>query len=273
MTEPTEATPEVVAQDSPAIEEPSNQPEVKEAEPENNQEQGDSAPKQPEYVPDEKDVKIARQRAANEQMLAKIRELQEQLKTVQVVQKDDAPKAEDFDTEADYLIARGKHEAKKEFEAQQQAQAQQQVIAEQQKLIAEKERQFNEHEADLRKQKADYDTAAKDAEQAYVMMQHSSPKTFEIVRDYIFMAADNVPALMYYVGQNPDKLDALKGKSPPEIFKSLARMEFEISQAPKVEKSPLPQPISPISGGSKLSKSLEEMSGKELVDWVRKQKT
>ena len=29
MTEPTEATPEVVAQDSPAIEEPSNQPEVR----------------------------------------------------------------------------------------------------------------------------------------------------------------------------------------------------------------------------------------------------
>ncbi len=274
MTDQTDVTPDDVTKDSPAIEQP-QEPEAKQAEPQQEAPASDDNgenPKAADYVPDEKDIKINRQRAANQAMLNKINELTAKLKELEplIVKDHGEPKPDQFDTQEDYLLARGKYEAKREFEAQKQAEAQQRLVAEQQNLIREKEKLFQDQEAALKLEKPDYEGYAKDAELAYTQMQYDDPKTFEKVRDYVFLAAENIPALMYHIGQNPEKLESLKGKSAPEVFKTLAKIELEISSSPKPQKQPLPAPVEPLSGVSKGTKSLEEMSGKELMEWVKR---
>lgn len=198
------------------------------------------------------------------------KELEELRKLQQTVQgkKDGAPKPEDFETQEDYLISKGKFEAMQDYEkAENDRKKSEQEKAYQQK-VSEKRANFDKLEAELRKTTPDYDEATKVFNE---YLSDADPNTtgFQVFRD-ILMESPNMPALAYHLGKNPDILEKLPKMSVIEMARTLFVEEYKLLNAPKASpKQPLPEPPKPLGGSSKTSKSLEQMSPDELREWRR----
>lgn len=83
----------------------------------------------------------------------------------------------------------------------------------------------------------------------------------------VMLEADNPPALLHYLGKNPDVVSELADLSPTQIARRLDRIEREMSQKPKTSQAP--KPLEPISAKA-VSKDPSEMTDKEFAEWRKR---
>lgn len=73
--------------------------------------------------------------------------------------------------------------------------------------------------------------------------------------------ADNPPALLKYLGENPDEAEDLADLTPAQLGRRLAKLESTLSA--KKQTSAAPAPIRPVSGASKVTPDEARMSDAE----------
>jgi len=216
-------------------------------------------------------IKYAMQKRIDKQT-AKLAEMERLLAEKEAVllksqpqQQTDAPKEEDFGTYEEYLKAQGRWEALQEQKEAQQKQAQADRDAAYQKTMAERKVMFDEKETELKKITPDYDEKVAEVESSISLLTDSqkSSTEFQVFRDMLF-SSDNMPALTYELGKNPDLLDKMLTMNPLQIARQIARLELQIENAPKQQHKPVTAPPTPISSNSKANKTIEQMSYKEI---------
>lgn len=210
-----------------------------------------------------KDVKKWKQQA---------REYERQLKEMQSAKETKAegePKPEDFETTEDYLIAKGKHQAKQEIAAEREAAAKAQEEANRQKFVADKRAAFEAQEAELRKTAPDYDTVVQSFNEYLGDLPDEARNTmaYQAFTEAV-LDSDNIAAVSYELGKNPELLEKMKGYGPVRIIKEIARIEFgltgkEATQTKPV--TPVSQPPKPVGGSGKVSQDMYDMDAGEML--------
>lgn len=253
----TVAEPEVV----PAATENAEQdsPQVEESTPELTVEQQLEAEKKARAALEKR---VARQTAANREQQRRYEEALREREAA-TAKKSEAPKQDDYETIEEYLIARGKHEAKEELKAE----AEREREAENQKTIQEHHKKwaesFKAQESAVRQSYPDYDDAAEVLNEA---IEITPPGDGLSAFLQCIKEAENGPSLIYHLGKNPELIEGLRELTPVGIIKAMARIELELeSKGARPKPEITPKPITPTRGTGRASKSLDELSGKELL--------
>jgi len=205
--------------------------------------------------------RIDRQTATNRQREEEIAELRKQIEGLNVP-KDDSPKEEEFDIYEDYLKAVGKHEAKKELEAQQREQLEAQRVAKEQEARAAKEKQYSERVEAYKAEKPDY--AEKEALVEEIVgdaMRNGVTPTIKLMAEAV-LESEAGARIIYELGENPDLLENLLTMSPYEAVRELVKLEGRPVDI--VKEKQLPKPIKNNSGSTKSQKSVKRMSSEEF---------
>jgi hypothetical protein len=176
-----------------------------------------------------------------------------------------APKEDDFESVEDYLKALGRYEAEQEIKTKETERQNAERQAAYQKMIAERQNLAAEKEAEIKKVTPDYDEKVKVVEESISMLSDSQKGSigFQVFRDMLF-SSDNMPALTYELGKNPDLMDEMLTMNPLQIARKIARLEIQLENAPKPQTKPVAIPPNPIKGGG-TPKTEDQMSGKELL--------
>lgn len=165
------------------------------------------------------------------------------------------PKLEDHDYDEDAF-----NEANRQYEidkgvqetlAKQQAEAK----AEQQKTESEKVlADFNEKVKILGK--SDFEEKA-----------NAIPILPQGVADAIMQSEDSAE-MVYHLGSNLDKADAIANMSPAMAMMELGKISAKLKAKPEIKTSAAPDPIAPLKSGSSLSSDIgDEMS---MDEWMKK---
>lgn len=223
-------------------------------------------PEQPKAEPSEADkIKAAMQKRID-RLTKRDAERERQLREFQVKQPAapnalKEPKEEDYKTYEEFVEARGRYKAEVEYQQKQAKEAQERQAAEQTKQIEAKRKDFEVKEVELRKIHPDYDEAVAVMNEFVAQADPRSIGT-AVFRD-VLMDSDNMPALVYHLGKNPDLVESLFTMSPLQIAKTLIKTEMSLADAPKqTPQKPIPNPPNAISGKSNPSgKPLWELDG------------
>lgn len=211
--------------------------------------------------------RIDRLTAQRSEAERRAREYEEKIKSSAPTQKDDAPKEADFETYEDFLIAKGKHEAKKEYEAKQSEAKRLETQEAQAKENEALRQKFEASESEFRKNVPDYDDTVQVLNEAISSVNHKSAE-FQAFRETL-LSSENMPALSYHLGKNPDLLDEMQTLKPIQIVRRLIALEMGIKPADKKVAAPLPQPVKSPSGKGGFNKPLGEMTAAEIDAWRR----
>lgn len=229
--------------------------------------EGEEVKEQPKELSEVEKVKYAMQKRID-RLTAKAAELErshieavEKLKQLDVP-KSNAPREEDFETTEDYLKAVGKYEAQQEIVEKQKAEALAQKNKAYEEKVAAKKASFDAQETEFRKTTPDYDELVQVLNE-FVSTVNTQTQEFQVFRD-VMMDLNNLPAISYELGKNPDLLDKMVKMPPVEIARTLFRLEYDIEKREKPQTQTQPAPPKPVSSSSKGSKSMEDMSYKEL---------
>lgn len=199
---------------------------------------------------------------------ARAQELEKLAQQAKPQQKqDDAPKEADYDSYEEYLVAKGRYEERKETETKAEQAKREQAEAARQADLAKKAELFKVKEAEFKQNTPDYDEAIEGLETVLSDVDKSS-QGYKVFSD-IMLSSENLPALSYHLGKNPELVESLKSMSLMQMARTLFVEEYKLSQQPKPKPSTKPEPPKPLGGGSKSTKSPQEMSGKEILDWLK----
>ncbi len=206
--------------------------------------------------------RIDRQTAKLAELERQSREYAEKLSQYETSKKNEGPKESDFDSTEEYLLAKGAWNKEQEI-AQKQAQERQE---ETQKAYAERMQkrsaEVSAQEAKFRAVTPDYDDATQVLNEYVADADKTSPG-FTVFRD-VLMSAPDLPALSYHLGKNPDLIESLMNKEPAQIAWVLIEEAIKLRDKPKDEYKQPPAPPKPVSGSSAPTKSIEQMSYKEI---------
>lgn len=176
--------------------------------------------------------------------------------------KDEAPKRENFpDDDEGYIRELTKYHAKAELSEGQKASEDQRKQAEQKSVVAKREAVINENAVKAAEHFPDFDS----------VMQENSEELAEIaphVRKELLDLDNGAYAL--YALLREGTLSSLNDMSPSQVARSLARMEdkaLSMSKKPKPVTN-APAPMSANKGTAAVGKSVDSMSGKEILKWV-----
>jgi hypothetical protein len=99
------------------------------------------------------------------------------------------------------------------------------------------------------KKHADFVDTLKDlaAEVGEFVQRNGKPSPF---MEVVLEVADDSPALLYYLGKNPDVASELADLSPLKLAKRLDRIERELGEASKPKTSNAPKPLEPVKAKS-----------------------
>lgn len=240
--------------------------------PEDTKQEGEQAEKQAE--PTEIDVlkksyekRISRQTAANAGANKKIAELQQQIAGLQpkqeAVNKGEINE-DDFDTYEDYIEAKIKDSADRKFKEQLEKHNQekeQRILNEQ---IALEQKEFDRQEAIFRVDVPDYDEVTQVFNEV-IATTDADNKTFIAVTQ-VLKGSDILPEICYHLGSNPDLMTDMLQMTPDKAMREAVRLEYQLNNTKKTNnKKPLAKPPTPVSGGGKGTKSLNSMSGREIM--------
>lgn len=206
--------------------------------------------------------RIDRQTAKNAQMEREIAELRSLVEKSQPAKQSDEPQENQFETTEEYLIAKGKHEARKEYEAA-NAKAKQDVEArEYNEKVAKIRQAFEVKETEFRKTTPDYDDAVSVVND-YIGTAPKDSMHVAVFRDFI-MESDNPAPLLYRLGRDPEIIESMTEMTPMKFARALVRLEMELENAPKQVATKTATPPSPVKGTTSGQKKLDEMSYTEL---------
>ena len=276
----------VATQDAPAVQEPS-QPitEVnKEIEAE-----GQSAveldPVEAKKTIEAQNKKIARQQAANRDQQRQYQEAQKRIAEFEaklsalpnpLADKPNPDNYDDTDAYADAL-ADWKIEQKEKAKANESKQPDVEQIADQKAQWKLKEIDFNAKQEAFKATEPNYEQNAQVVNQFLGLANKSDPRfaTFSTV----LMNAENPPALINYLGENPKEIMGLfNAQTPLDVEFALEAIVEKLGMTTNAEESvqmpkALPTPPSALkSGSTKVNKTIDAMSGRELLDRFAKGK-
>lgn len=203
-----------------------------------------------------------KQRERRREQQAMLAREREQLKTELARLKALAePKAEDFEDDYEFGVARAVYR-----QQQATAEAQSKPLTERAEALDNHAKKLQAQEieekfADFRAKAADFDDRLK-AVAAHPHAQLVSPQVVQIVN------AD--PELLYYIGNNTDKVTALASADGDEALLMLGEMRAAIrAQGDAVAKQPAPPPpIDPVGGGAQQTDP-SKMTSAQYEQWMR----
>lgn len=208
---------------------------------------------------------------------AEARRADEYAKKLEAYQKpaqtdDGSPKESDFATVEDYNKALGRWEAQQEFAKKEAEAKQKEAETQRQAKVAQLQKAHEAKEAEIRKQNPRYDENASVVNEAISLANRDTPE-FKAFADAM-ITSDNMAAVTNFLGENPDRIEALFSMNPAQIYREIARIELQLATPPEPEEETevklVPTPPKPIGGTGKVSRPLDKMSAKELVKWSRK---
>ena len=82
------------------------------------------------------------------------------------------------------------------------------------------------------------------------------------------MQAEDGAAMIYHLGSNPSKADAISQMSPSMAIMELGKLSTQLSTKPETKLSAAPDPIEPVKAGSSLSSAVDD--DMSMDDWMRK---
>lgn len=199
-----------------------------------------------------RDKKIGRQ-------AEQIRSLKEELESL----RGKAPKEADFEGKpyGDYLKAEAKHAAAEESTEREVKRIESRLKSEEAAYKEERGKAIAENAAEARKAFSDFDDVLKAAKPTL----DSLPADIQ----ELFLEADNGAYALFALAKE-GVLDDLADMSPARAAMTIAKMEdkgLSLSKAKEVSKAPAP--ITPLKGTGTGGKSIEQMSGKELLKIAR----
>jgi hypothetical protein len=246
--------------DAAELEAPEVTPEPEPAEPEAPAEESDevSFPKKAVNAISRRDKQIGKLKAQHEQLVAELERLRTQQATKPTPQPTDgAPREADFETYAEYL------EARQDWKMEQK-------LAE----IDSKTKQATQ----TNQEQAYYDSLHKQTEQKLASFVDEVPdaqSVFDEYADVIDACPDNIYKLFLESGDAPLAAYNLakQGKLEDVLQMSHAKAAIEIgralAQAAIKPKTKAPTPLPASRGSVPSGKSLDNMSGDELLKWVK----
>lgn len=210
------------------------------------------------------ELKVKRQTAAYAQLQRKYEEDRaawEQAQQPELVK----PSLDAFDSIEDYEKAVDEYIEKRSENAAGSKATEQMEQARQQEQYAERQADFNAKQAEVMAKHADYNEAADVVTQYLNLADPNHPST-KMFRDSI-LESDNAPALVYFLGKNEAKIEALMTKPPVTIAKMVAGYEQELkAQNVAPVKKVKPKPIKSVKATGKGKKDLSKMTGKEIIE-------
>lgn len=191
---------------------------------------------------------------------------------------DDKPNPDKYENQDDYIEALADWKLAQKEKAKQQEQGSKETEAQKaEKLIefGKMKVNFETKEADFRKSEPNYDKAAGVVNDFMSLANRDSDsfKTFS----QTLLTADNPPALINFLGNNPAEIVAMFKMTPFEVEDRLTTLIEQISDAPKQTaqvngddepepKAVLPTPPSALTGSTRSKKSIDQMTGRELLE-------
>lgn len=227
--------------------------------------------------------KIARQQAANREQQRQFEDARKKIADYEakLAAKPDAiadkPNPDQFDTDDDYAdaLADWKIAQREKAKAEETKQPDVEKLASDKAKWMLKEQEFNGKQESFRKENPNYDSNAQVVNQFLGLANKNDPRFAAF--STVLMNAENPPALINYLGENPKEIMALfNAQTPLEVEFALEGIveklgvshtagegEPDSVQTPKA----LPTPPSAIkTGTTKVNKSPDQMSGRELLN-------
>jgi len=238
----------------------------------------DAAPEEKAETPEElkkrlekAQSKIERQKAANRDQQRQYREMQAKIAEYEAKLKPDdgRPKEEDFDDYGEFKKAEGKWEVQQELKAQ-ESKANEPSPEEVQKQSieqAKKQLEFQAAQTAYIAQKPDYEKNAGVVNQFLALANPKSP-SFKVFGEFALDTSNKGLEIIDHLGANPTKCLELFQMQPDDLREALEEIRDTLD-APKKPKVDLPEPVNPLGAAkSRPSKSMDEMSGRELLDKI-----
>jgi hypothetical protein len=252
---------------------------------ENDGEQGGDETDAPELTPEErikkleqeahaKQKKIDRQRKAlaeADKERAEFRAKQMEFEKVQAqAETSKEPNIDDFETLADYNKARDAFIEKRAIANAQKQMLEQEQARQYQNRMQEMERKFQKDEAEFRQVNPNYDDAAEEFASHVKSINPDPQVRFAIME--VAASEGNASQLINYFGENGgarlDEFERIAAMSPTRAAVEIYKIQQKLNrtQAPATKSEPLPKPPQRAGGSGKVNKSVERMSGRELLD-------
>lgn len=239
---------------------PSEQDAAKEPKPE---------PTEAEKVKQAMQKRIDRQTAAFRAQEERLRQLEGQLTEMaaKAPKVDDAPKQDDYKTYEEWEDATLDYKANKRVQERLKTEKEKELQAAQQKQQQETRRVFEEKENAFRSTAPDYDRVAQEAVTELNTLAQSGVNITGL-RDMV-MSFDNPPEMLYQLGLNPNLIEELVNMQPTKAMRELVKLEIATKGTAKPEPKRAPSPIESLGSKAGGSKSLSQMSAKEISDWAK----
>lgn len=207
-----------------------------------------------------KDKKINKLRAERRELQAQMRELEAKLKDAPQSKGHSEINPDDFDNYGDYinaqveaLVEQRMTQSQYDMQKQQLTKQQEQELQKRNEIVLEQAREAAQTLTDL------------------PQLWEQNAAILDALPDQItdmFYELDNAAAAVYVLAKE-GKLQGLMHKNPylaaNEIINAQSR-GIELLSKPQTRISQAPQPIKPAGGNVKTSKTINQMSGKELLD-------
>lgn len=180
----------------------------------------------------------------------------------------DEPKEEDFETLDDFVQAKANWSAEQRFKELKKEEKDKNAADNAQHEMAQLQKNFQEQEAKFRADVPDYDDVSQVFNEIIGSYDQSNPSLQSASSAMI--GGDNVPAVGYYLGTHPEKIDEILSMPPHLAYREIVKLDIKMAGEGNAQqnKKPLAAPPSPIQGSGKGRKALHEQSPEDIVKWA-----
>lgn len=211
-----------------------------------------------------RDKKIGRLQAERDHMRQELEQLRQKPASAET-KADGEPKEADYEGKpyGEYLKAVARYEAAQHFKENKAKEIEQRTQSEAQEWEAERSAVIDENHAAAQKAFPDFKDVMDEAADDKGMIPLS-----QNLRRAILESDNGAYALYALIKEG--LLDQANQMSLPKAAMTVARMEdrgLALSKVKKVTKAP--EPMAPAKGAASATRSLDQMSGKELLKWVK----
>lgn len=214
------------------------------------------------------DRQTAASKAQNEQIQRLNADLQ-RMAASQPQQDKGAPKEADFDTWEAFDKARVEYEADKRVNERLKTEKETQLKQVQERQALETRKKFEAKEREFQKSTPDYDNVAGEAVEALRALG-AAGHDINALRDVV-MQFDSPPQMLYELGKDTNLIDQLVTMPPIAAMRELVKLEIALQGAAKPAEQQAPEPIKSVGGRGGV-KSLDQRSGKEILEWAKGKK-
>lgn len=215
--------------------------------------------------------RIARQTAANRDQQRQLQEAKARIAELEKLSQskplDDKPNQDNFETLeeftdalADWKLAQ-KEKAKGD-EANKGKTVEDQVKA--QVEFEKKRLEFETRENAYRANTPEYDQNAAVVNK-FLGLANPQSESYQVFGQAV-ASSERAPELINYLGKNPQEIVEMFHMTPYELKDRLDEIIDTLADAPKATPRDLPAPPNAVKGSTRVSKSPDQMSGRELVD-------